>query len=93
MRPTIKQLTESETAKVVYKALHNEFLDYIKWLFHRLSDTQSRVLCNSNMDLRSPLFKTSSGQKSFEFRGARICNNLSNAAKRASTFLAFKYKS
>ena len=90
--PTIKQLIESETAKVVYKALHNEAPDYLKGLFHRLSDTQSRVLRNSNTDLRIPLFKTSSGQKSFEFRGARIWNNLSNEAKRASTFLAFKHK-
>ena len=39
--PTIKQLIESETAKVVYKALHNEAPDYLKGLFHRLSDTQS----------------------------------------------------
>ena len=66
--------------------------DYLKGLFHRLSDTQSRMLRNSNTDLRIPLFKTSSGQKSFEFRGARIWNNLSNEAKQASTFLAFKHK-
>ena len=83
---------ESETAKVVYKALHNEAPDYLKGLFHRLSDTQSRLLRNSNTDLRIPLFKASSGQKSFEFRGARIWNNLSNEAKQASTFLAFKQK-
>ena len=82
----------SETAKVVYMALHNEAPDYLKGLFHRLSDTQSRLLCNSNTDLRIPLFKTSSGQKSFEFRGARIWNNLSNEAKLANTFLALKHK-
>ena len=64
--PTIKQLIESETAKVVYKALHNE--------------------------APIPLFKMFSGQKCFEFRGTRIRTNLSNEAKRASTFLAFKYK-
>ena len=79
--PTIKELIESETAKVVYKALHSEAPDYLKGLFHRLSDTKSRVLRNSNTDLHIPLFKTSSGQKSFEFRGARIWNNLSNEAK------------
>ena len=89
--PTIKQLIESETAKSVYKALHNEAPDYIKGLFRRLSDTQ-RVLRSSNTDLRIPLFKTSSAQKSYEFRGTGIWNNLSNEAKRASTFLAFKRK-
>ena len=76
-----------------YKALHNEARDYIKGQFHRLSGTQSRVLRNSNTDLRIPLFKTSSGEKSFEFRGACVWNNLSNEANRVSTFLAFKYKS
>ena len=69
-----------------YKALHNEAPDYLKGL------TQSRLLRNSNTGLRIPLFKTSSGQKSFEFRGARIGNNLSNEAKQAGTFLAFKHK-
>ena len=79
--PTIKELIESETAKVVCKALHSEAPDYLKGLFHRLSDTKSRVLRNSNTDLHTPLFTTSSGQKSFEFRGARIWNNLNNEAK------------
>ena len=90
--PTIQELIESETGEVVYKALLNEAPDYLKGLFHRLSDTQSRMLRNSNTDLRIPLFKTSSGQKSFEFRGAPIWNNLSNEAKQASIFLAFKHK-
>ena len=80
--PTIKELIDLETAKVVYKALQNEAPDYLKGLFHRLSDTQSRMLRNSSTDLRISLFKTSSGQKSFEFRGARIWNSLSNEAKR-----------
>ena len=55
--PTIQELIESETAKAVYKALHNEAPNYLKGLFHRLSDTQSSMLRNSNTDLRIPLFK------------------------------------
>ena len=97
--PTIKHLIESETGKVVYsiespmvyKALLNE-APTKKRLFHRPSDTQSRVPRNSNTDLRIPLFKTSSGQKSFEFRGARVWNNPRNEGKRAITFLAFRCK-
>ena len=42
---TIKQLIESETAKVACKALHSEASDYIKGLFYMLSDTQSTVGC------------------------------------------------
>ena len=36
----IKQLIESETAKVVYKALHSEAPDYLKRLFHTQSSNQ-----------------------------------------------------
>ena len=45
--PTVMQLIESETAKVVYKDLHNESLDYLKGLCDRLSDSHSKVLRNS----------------------------------------------
>ena len=88
--PTFTQLIELETAKVVHKLLHNEAPDYLNRLFHRLSDFHSRMLRNSKTDLRIPMFKTSYGQKSFEFRGAHIWNNFSNEAKTANTFLAFK---
>ena len=39
---TIKQLIDTETVKIVYKALHNEAPVYVKELFHRLSGTQNR---------------------------------------------------
>ena len=88
--PTVTQLIELETPKVVYKVLRNEAPDYLNRLFHKLSDSHCRMLRNSKTDLRIPMFKTSYGQKSFEFRGAHIWNNLSNEAKTANTFLAFK---
>ena len=34
---TIKQVIDTETVKIVYKALHNEASKYLKELFHRLS--------------------------------------------------------
>ena len=73
--PTIRQLIQSETAKVVYKAFHNAAPDYLNRLFHRLSDSHSKVQRNSKTslsktDLRIPMSKTSCGQKSFEFRGS-----------------------
>ena len=61
----IKQLIDSETVKIVYKALHNEAPKYLKGLFHRLSGIQNRELRNSKTDLHIPLLRTSSGQKSF----------------------------
>ena len=88
--PTVTQLIELETAKEIYKVLHNQAPDYLNMLFHRLSDSCYRKLRNSKTDLRIPMFKTSHGQKSFEFIGAHIWNNLSSEAKTANTFLAFK---
>ena len=41
---TIKQLIDTETVKIVYKALHNEAPKYLKELLHRLSDMQNREL-------------------------------------------------
>ena len=44
---TINQMIDSETVKIVYKALYNEAREYVNELFHRLSDTQGRDLRNS----------------------------------------------
>ena len=71
--PTVTQLIELEIAKVVYRVLHNQAPEYLNMcFFHRLSDSCYRKLRNSKIDLRIPMFKTSFGQKSFEFRGAHI---------------------
>ena len=64
----IKQLIDTETVKIVYKALHNDVPKYLKELFHRLSDIQNRELRNSKTDLHNPLLRTSSGEKSFGYR-------------------------
>ena len=63
------ELIDTETVKIVYKALHNESPKYLKELFHRLSDVQNRELRNSKTDLLIPLLRTSSGQNSFAYRG------------------------
>ena len=69
---TIKQLIYTETVKIVYKALHNEAPDYLKELFHRLSDTQNRELRNSKTDPYIFLLRTCSGQRSSAHRGVCI---------------------
>ena len=46
-KTTIKQLIDTETVKIVCKALHNEAPKYLNELFHRLSDIQNRELRNS----------------------------------------------
>ena len=66
---TIKQLIDTETVEIVYKALHNEAPKYLQELFHRLSDIQNRELRNSKTDLHIPLLRISSGQESLVKRG------------------------
>ena len=48
---TVKQLIDTETVKIVYKALHNQAPKCLKELFHRLSDVQNRDFCNSKYSL------------------------------------------
>ena len=45
---TINQLIDTETEKIVDKALHNEAPEYLKELFHRLSDIQNKSYVTQN---------------------------------------------
>ena len=86
----IQQMIEFETTKIVHKTLHNEVPEYLQGLFTRVSDKCVRELRNSKLDLNLPLLKTSFGQKSFSFRGAKLWNKLGSEAKTTSSFSAFK---
>ena len=87
---TIEQLIELETIKVIYRVPHNEVPFYMKEMFLKLSDTQSRELRISSTDLYIPGLRNSMGQKSFGYRGVRLLNKLIDEAKGARTYLAFK---
>ena len=67
-----------------------QFSDYLQGLFTRVSDKCTRELHNSKRDLNLPLLKTSLGQKSFSFRGAKLWNKLGCEAKATSSYSAFK---
>ena len=86
----IQQMIEFETTKIVHKTLHNEVPEYLQGLFTRVSDKCVRELRNSKLDLNLPLMKTSFGQKSFSFRGAKLWNKLGSEATTTSSFSAFK---
>ena len=86
----IQQMIEFETTKIVHKTLHNEVPEYLQGLFTRVSDKCVRELRNSKLDLNLPLLKTSFGQKSFSFRGAKLWNKLGSEAKTTSSFSVFK---
>ena len=78
---TIKQLIDTETVKIIYKALYNKAPKHLKELFHRLSDVHNRELRNSKTDFHIPLLWTTSGQKNLSYSGVCIWNNLTNNTK------------
>ena len=49
-------------------------------------------LRNSETDLQVPLFKTSSGQNSFAYRGAHLRDSLESEVKKAPSVLAFEHR-
>ena len=67
---TIRELIDFETSKMVYKSLNAIAPDYLRNLFQKVSEATNRQLRNSKTDLRLPLLRTSTGQKSFAYRGA-----------------------
>lgn len=88
--PTVNDLIETETLKMVYRSINHEAPDYLTGLFQRLSETSTRQLRNTCTDLYVPLLKTACGQKCFSYRGAKLWNKLKRENKMASTFSQFK---
>ena len=79
-----------EAATMVYRSFSNEASTYLSSLFKMLSQNTIREFRNTNTDLKLPLLKTSSGQKWFSYKGARLWNNLSADVKNAHTQNQFK---
>ena len=79
----IKELINIKTAMMVYRSMNNEAPSYLTSLLERLSQNTVRELRNTKTDFKLSLLKTSSGQKCFSYRGARLWNNLSADAKNA----------
>ena len=71
--PTISSLIPKETAT----SLNELSPQYVRNLFTRCSDSNGCVHRSIDTDLKLPLLKTSAGQKSFSYRGARLWNSLS----------------
>ena len=88
--PTVKELIETETARIVFRSINEEAPNYLTALFDRLSDISVRELRNTNTDLKLPRLKTCSGQRCFAYRGAQLWNNLSAEVKKAPTLIRFK---
>ena len=83
--PTIEELIHGETSVMAYKCLNKLAPDYLSSCMSTFPDRHARELRNSATDLLIPCMKTSYGQKSFAFRGAKEWNNLDLRTKLASS--------
>ena len=86
---TIKEMIEFDTATTVYKSLYGLAPEYMQLMLTKLSESGSRSLRNTDMDLRIPRFATSYGQHSFSYRDVNLWNKLSNEIKNASSLTTF----
>ena len=82
-RLTVKEMIDFETACMVHKALHGLAPPCVRSIFHKLSESCNRTLCNTSTDLRILLCKTSNGQQSFSYQGVTVWNQLSPEIKTA----------
>ena len=88
---TIKGLIDFEMSKMVYKSLNVLAPDYLRNIFQKISEATNRQLRNSNTDLRLPLLRTSTCQKSFAYKGAKVWSDLVWSVVKASTsFSSFR---
>lgn len=87
---TIQDLIENESQTMVFKSLNGLAPEYLSGLFMKNCEHSSYTLRNTESDLRLPLKKTTGGQKSFSYRGAKIWNSLSAESKQASSLSLFK---
>ena len=88
--PTINELIESETLKMVYKAVNKQAPIYLTEMFARLSDACKRELRNTKTVLAVPRRKSAFGQKSFSYKGAKLWNDLSVEVKSSKSYEIFK---
>ena len=88
--PTVREILDLETLKMVLKSLNGDAPSYMSDMFTRVSETTSRVLRNSDKNLRTPMLRTSAGQGCFSFIGASLWNGLQNELKGAPTLRKFQ---
>ena len=88
--PTVADMIQVQTACMVYKSINELAPDYLSQIFTKKLACSRENLRNTATDLRIPLVKTSSGQRTFSYRGARVWNHLDLAVKQISSFKAFK---
>ena len=88
--PSITDLIRKETASLTYKALNSLAPQYLGELFSKCSEVSDRILRSAETNLQIPLQRTSTSQKAFSYRGAKLWNELDKETKLASSLATFK---
>ena len=87
---TIVELIADETKMMGFKSLNDFGPQYMLNMFTKNSQLNERTLRNTTTDLRLPLRKSTAGQKSFSYRGAKLWNSLSTECKETRSLRVFK---
>ena len=75
---------------MVYKSMNVLVPDCLRNIFQKVSEATNRQLRNSKTDLRFPLLRTSTGQKSFAYRPAKVWSDLDSVVKTSSSPCSFQ---
>ena len=90
--PSIAEMIRQQSASMVCKAINDQAPSYLSSIFNSISAVTSRMLRNSNLNLRPRRMKTKFRPNSFTYRRATIWNSLPNDCRTAHSFPAFKVK-
>ena len=86
----VSDLIRKKTATLAYKSLNSLAPNYLRKLFAKCLDERERFLRSSETDLKIPFLKTTSDQRTFSYRGAKLWNSLERAPKLAPFLKTFK---
>ena len=89
---TVEKCTHHETSTMAFKCLNILAPEYLSMCFSKPSDCHNPGLRNSKTNLLLPQMRTSYGQKSFAYRGAKAWNEQDFESKLASSIRFFKLR-
>ena len=87
---TIKEMTQFESRIMVFKSINGLAPQYLIDLFMANGTNSLYNFRTTVTDLTIPKKISSTGQKSFSYRGARLLDSLPDQSKRATDLLSFK---
>ena len=87
---SIDELVADETKIMFFKSLNDLGTKCMYNIITKNSHFSEHNLRNTTTDLRLPLRKSTMGQKSFSYRGAKVWNSLSTECKETRSLHIFK---